>query len=202
MEKNSIQSFIDSFKSGFGTETDIRDLNGKLVISHDVPKKSSKLIYFEDFLELYIKFSNKDNLLPLALNIKSDGLQNLVKKDLEKFNIHDYFLFDMSLPDQIQYLKCKLKIFTRQSEFEEFPLLYKESDGVWLDSFTRNWFSFDLVNNHIDNGKFVCLVSSELHNRDHNELWELLKKWNLHLSQKIILCTDFPEIAKKYFYHD
>ena len=36
-EKNTIQAFENSFSHGFGLETDIRDLNGKLVVSHDIP---------------------------------------------------------------------------------------------------------------------------------------------------------------------
>lgn len=34
-EKNSIAAFKRSFSMGFGTETDVRDRDGQLVISHD-----------------------------------------------------------------------------------------------------------------------------------------------------------------------
>ena len=43
-EQNTIISFQRSFENGFGIETDIRDLNGKLVISHDIPQNSSELL--------------------------------------------------------------------------------------------------------------------------------------------------------------
>jgi glycerophosphoryl diester phosphodiesterase len=157
-EMNSIQSFIKSFELGFGTETDVRDLNGRIVISHDIPSDSSETIYFEDFLEIYKKYSAIVNSLPIALNIKSDGLQTLITQKLEEYSIDNYFLFDMSLPDRLQYVKKNTsKVFTRQSEYEKEPLLYKESDGVWLDSFDGNWFSYDLIKNHIDNGKIFVL---------------------------------------------
>ena len=157
-EMNSIQSFIKSFELGFGTETDVRDLNGRIVISHDIPSDSSETIYFEDFLEIYKKYSAIVNSLPIALNIKADGLQTLITQKLEEYSIDNYFLFDMSLPDQLQYVKKNTsKVFTRQSEYEKEPLLYKESDGVWLDSFDGNWFSYDLIKNHIDNGKIFVL---------------------------------------------
>ena len=37
-EKNTATAFARSFEMGFGTETDVRDLNGLLVISHDMPQ--------------------------------------------------------------------------------------------------------------------------------------------------------------------
>ncbi len=36
-EKNTTTAFARSFALGYGTETDVRDLNGELVISHDMP---------------------------------------------------------------------------------------------------------------------------------------------------------------------
>jgi len=74
-EKNSIAAFERSFSLGFGTETDVRDFNGKLVISHDIANKDS--ISFEEFIKIYLKYS-KSNWL--ALNVKSDGIRDLLKK--------------------------------------------------------------------------------------------------------------------------
>lgn len=73
-EKNTKISFERSFRLGFGTETDIRDFNGNLVISHDIPTNTS--ISIDDFFEIYNRHSNSI----LALNIKSDGLQSILKK--------------------------------------------------------------------------------------------------------------------------
>lgn len=39
LEKNKFVAFERSFSMGFGTETDIRDFNGELVISHDIADK-------------------------------------------------------------------------------------------------------------------------------------------------------------------
>ena len=36
-EKNKLVAFDYSFSLGFGTETDVRDFGGELVISHDIP---------------------------------------------------------------------------------------------------------------------------------------------------------------------
>ena len=161
-EKNTTKAFERSFSLGFGTETDIRDFNGDLVISHDVATEKS--IKLDTFFQV---FSSFDVTLPLALNIKSDGLQELLKKYLLKYNIKNYFVFDMSVPDTLGYLKKGINFYTRQSEYEINPPLYKKSKGVWMDEFLQHWITKETINNHINNGKSVCIVSPELHKRDY-----------------------------------
>jgi glycerophosphoryl diester phosphodiesterase len=78
-EKNTIEAMRRSFSLGFGTETDVRDYNGDLVISHDIADENA--ISFQKFLEIYGEYS-KD--LPLALNIKSDSLQLKLKEALAR----------------------------------------------------------------------------------------------------------------------
>ena len=112
-EKNKDLAFHRSFSLNLGTETDIRDFDGELVISHDVANKNC--ITIEDFFEIY---KSKDIQSSLALNIKSDGLQDLLMKSLKKNNINNYFVFDMSIPDTIMYLKKGINVFIRQSEYE------------------------------------------------------------------------------------
>lgn len=192
-EKNTNVSFDRSFKLGYGTETDLRDYKGNLVISHDIPTNSSILI--DDFLKNYK--SQSDSLL--ALNIKSDGLQSILKVKLEEFNIQNYFVFDMSVPDTIGYINNGIKVFSRQSEYEKTPVFYNQVEGIWLDSFNEEWFDLELIINHIDNGKKVAIVSSELHGRDQTGLWNFIKIHNLFLKEELILCTDLPELASKYF---
>ena len=106
-EKNTAIAFERSFSLGFGTETDLRDLNGEVVISHDMP--SVGVLTFSEMLEIYCKY---DKPLPLALNIKSDGLQKKVKSKLLEYGVENYFLFDMSIPDHLVSLKHGLKCFT------------------------------------------------------------------------------------------
>ena len=67
-EKNKLVAFTHSFSLGFGTETDVRDFDGELVISHDIP--NGEEMRFRDFLEL-AELSQCDEKLPLALNINS-----------------------------------------------------------------------------------------------------------------------------------
>lgn len=198
--KNSKESFENSFSKGFGTETDLRDYKNEIVISHNIPNSNSDLILFEDFLQIYKSKSEIISNLPLALNIKADGLQEKAIKLLTSFEVNNYFFFDMSVPDHLIYQKLNAKTYSRQSEFETLPALYEKSEGIWLDSFVDMWYDEKVINGHLIRGKKVAVVSFELHKRNHKEQWYFLKSNNFHLNSEIILCTDFPEKAKKYFY--
>jgi hypothetical protein len=46
-------------------------------------------------------------------------------------------------------------------------------------------------------GKQVCVVSPELHSREHLDLWHSLKK--MSGTTDLLLCTDFPEQARQFF---
>lgn len=195
--KNSKESFINSFSKGFGTETDLRDYNGEIVISHDIPEQDN-LVSFESFLEIYKSYSNLE--IPLALNVKSDGLQIKAKSILKKFNIEDYFFFDMSIPDHIGYIKTKLISYTRQSEYEKEPIFYNDSSGIWLDAFESLWYDNILINDHLNNNKKVSIVSFDLHKREYLSQWNYIKTNKFHLNENVLLCTDYPEEAKSFFY--
>lgn len=194
-EKNKGISFERSFKLGYGTETDIRDYKGELVISHDIPNEACMSI--DDFFKIYMDNLNLD--LILALNIKSDGLQLKLKEKLVEFGIEKYFVFDMSIPDTLGYLKNNVTTFSRHSEYEPIPAFFNECQGIWLDAFGVCWYDAQLISTHIENGKNVAIVSPELHNRNHVELWEYLKFNKFHQLDNIILCTDLPEEATKFF---
>lgn len=197
-EKNTIKSFIKAFKNGFGVESDIRDFNGRLVISHDIANKDS--ISLDTFFALYNE--NKDSKdLSLALNIKADGLQNLLIESLQKYNITNYFVFDMSVPDSLGYLKANINTFTRQSEYEMNPSFYELACGVWLDCFYSNWINKEIIATHLENNKKVCIVSPELHKMDYKKQWKEYKNIDLELNAKdnLMLCTDFVEKAREFF---
>jgi hypothetical protein len=194
-EKNLPISFGRSFSLGFGTETDIRDYKGELVISHDIADE--KCITAKEMFEIYNKF---DNTLPLALNIKADGLQAKLKELLKLFNITNYFVFDMSVPDGLGYLKQNIKAFTRESEYEKIPSFYDEACGVWLDEFQGHWITKDVVESHLRNNKQICIVSPDLHKREYKAEWEHYKLIKKELGiNNLMLCTDYPEEAKEFF---
>lgn len=189
-EKNSKLAFLRSFELNFGTETDVRDCGGKLVISHDIPTGNE--FHIEDFLSLLpLKH------LPLAINIKSDGTARLLREAMESYGVDSYFTFDMSTPDMREHIRMGNPIFTRMSEIEQNPILLAESKGVWLDAFEYLWYSRDLILSLLDQKKQVCIVSPELHGRDSRAAWEMIAP--IANMQDLLICTDFPEEAKNYF---
>lgn len=189
-EKNTESSFIRSFDLGFGTETDVRDSQGKLVISHDIARGD------EMTLSALLALMSKDQQL-LALNIKSDGLARLLCTTMSNYNRDNWFVFDMSIPDMREHLAIGNPVFTRMSEVEQNPVWLDRVDGVWLDSFDSEWFDLSLINDLLKEGKRVCVVSSELHNRKHLALWSMLLP--LAKSDLLILCTDYPAKAREFF---
>jgi hypothetical protein len=193
-EKNSQEAFARSFSLSFGTETDVRDMCGELVISHDPPLGTP--ITLEGMLNIY---QTQDGTLPLALNIKADGLQEQLKETLQRNSVSNYFVFDMSIPDTIGYLTAGMSVFARQSEFEPTPAFYEKVRGIWLDAFVSDWFDQNDVAGHVRAGKKVCIVSPELHRRDHRALWEKLRRMSVLDSGQVMLCTDYPEEARTFF---
>jgi glycerophosphoryl diester phosphodiesterase len=193
-ERNTEAAFERSFERGFGTETDVRDWDGRLVISHDPPTGQPLLL--EAFFEQYRRF---DGEAPLALNIKADGLCKRLQSALAEYGIRNYFVFDMSVPDALQYARRGLPFFTRQSEYEVQPSLYEDAAGVWMDCFEREWMDAAQIERHTRAGKRVCLVSPELHGRPHLPFWRSLVAWEMHRADRLMICTDHPEAAKEYF---
>ncbi|ENU21837.1 hypothetical protein F993_03766 [Acinetobacter proteolyticus] len=192
-EKNTLVAFQRSFDLDFGTETDIRDQMGRLVISHDIPISQS--MYLSDFLNLLGSKS-----LYLALNIKADGLAKPLLQTMNEYPSLNWFVFDMSIPDMKVYLDLNIPVFTRISEVERHPIWLEQSSGIWLDAFYTDWYSVELIESFLSQGKKVCIVSSELHGRSQKDLWE--KIYSLKKSPNLILCTDYPELARNFFFGD
>ncbi|MFM0608130.1 hypothetical protein PQR05_26720 [Paraburkholderia sediminicola] len=189
-EKNQEIAFSRSFDLGFGTETDIRDRNGSLVISHDMPSGSE--LTLSDFLRIV---DGRD--LPLALNIKADGLVGVLKDALQRSPLRKWFVFDMAVPDMRGYLQAGIPVFTRMSEVERAPAWLEQSAGVWLDGFSDVWYDAATIETLLRTGKKVCVVSSELHGRNADVQWHMLRGLSAHPG--LMLCTDIPEKAQNFF---
>jgi hypothetical protein len=184
-EKNGAVAFARSFDLGFGTETDVRDHAGELVIAHDMPNGTE--LRLTEVLDLL-----GDRDLPLALNIKADGLGPLIVEAMAGRPQTRWFTFDMSGPELIRQQRLAMPVFTRRSEYERNPVLYDQAEGVWLDAFEGLWFTPDDIAAMLDDGKRVCVVSPELHGRDPEPLWSMLRRVGLYDSA-IMVCTDIPE---------
>jgi len=189
-EKNSERAFRRSFDLGFGTETDVRDCNGMLVIAHDMPNGSEMLL--TDFVKIIDK-----RALPLAVNVKADGLTSLLKQIMEDAGVANWFVFDMSIPDMRAYLQAGVSVFARMSEVEKEPAWFEQVTGIWLDSFADVWYDADQILALLHKGKQVCVVSPELHGREFEPLWQMLLPLSSHPG--LMLCTDLPERASKFF---
>ena len=194
-EANSNPAFHRCFSSGFGCELDVRDFAGALVISHDPPRELG--LEFGTVLGTYREAGATKTI---AINLKSDGLQDLLSDTLTENDMQNYFLFDMSVPDARQCLKAGLPIFTRQSEFEVEPVFYEDAAGVWMDCFQQDWITHEVVETHLGAGKKVALVSPELHGRDPASAWQSWREiCGAVDGDNVMLCTDHPEEADEYF---
>ena len=191
-EKNRPEAFVRSFDRGFGTETDLRDRSGELVISHDMADAAA--ITLDAMLDI---LGPRD--LPLALNIKSDGLARKLQAQMRARGLSGWFTFDMSVPEAVMQIGLGMPVFTRASEYERKPALYDQSIGVWLDGFVSEWFSADDINGFLQDGKRVAIVSPELHQRRHLPLWRRLRASAVTDNPALILCTDLPQDARAFF---
>ncbi len=198
-EKNTAIAFKRSFSLGYGTETDIRDSGGKLVISHDMPVGGE--IHCDDFFAQATEaYTQQGDSLTLALNVKADGLAPLIGTLLHSYPSLDGFVFDMSIPDMRSYFEARVPVFTRMSEVELQPVWLECASGVWLDGFHSEWYDDALISSLLANSKRVCVVSPELHKRSHINLWGRLKPFAEE--KALMLCTDFPEEATRFFFGD
>jgi hypothetical protein len=190
-EKNARVAFCRSFAAGFGTETDIRDDGrGGLVISHDPPRGGEMPL--TEFLAL---LPSPD--LPLAMNVKADGLAVPLRDAMRAAGHRAWFAFDMSVPDMVQQLRAGVPVYRRRSEYESGAgRLDAGCVGTWLDGFEGEWWDAATVEALLNQGA-VCIVSPELHGRPHLAAWDQLR--SLAGRPGLMLCTDLPDQAQAFF---
>jgi hypothetical protein len=193
-EKNTLSAFEHAWARGYGIETDLRDLDGTIVVCHDLPDRGA--LPFASLLQAYV---DHGNATPLALNIKADGLQQAVAHALRAHHVDDYFVFDMSVPDSLPYLRAGMPVFTRLSEYEPHSRLHDRATGTWLDAFETDWWTLDLIRTLRTQRKTVAIVSPELHGRNHEGTWKKLQELGSEITMGLLLCTDFPEAAERFF---
>ena len=198
IERNSLPALRTALEKGFGFESDVRDYNGELVISHNIADASSLAAE-----EIFRYLAKNDDRYCFAINIKADGLKDLLMEYITRYRLMNYFLFDMSVPQMVEFDEMGLRYFTRQSEVESVPCMYERAAGVWIDGFWgTSWITEELLKGHIENGKEVCIVSPDLHGReDYRDFWEQLKNYRIDFS-KVMLCTDHPDEARTFFRAD
>jgi len=187
---NQWPALAGAWSQRWGVETDIRDYRGELIVHHDVPPAS--LTAPTRLSEVLAGFVRAGQPAWLALNIKSDGLAEAIAAAAQPLGLSRYFCFDMSIPDSLPYLRRGVPVFVRQSEYELEPALYEQAAGIWLDSFSSDWFSAELIRQHLRRGKHVCVVSPELHRRDPLRVWSSVAEAAASASDhaQLMICTD------------
>jgi hypothetical protein len=196
-EKNSKAALRRAFEGGFGIETDIRDHAGRVVIAHDKPNGTEMSL--GQFLDLMAAVPQAGAAGPLALNVKADGLAGDVAAALRGLPRSAWFVFDMSVPDMLSYLKAGLPAFTRISDLETEPVALAQCDGIWVDGFLRDWTDFQQLHRFLDEDKMIAVVSPELHGRRHGEFWRRFRDGGFGQRSGVMLCTDFPLEAQAFF---
>ncbi len=194
VQRNSLAAFTDAFARGWGVELDVRDLDGSLVVSHDPPGQGA--LALGAVVDAYLAHGCPGCL---AINIKADGLAELLAESLAAVLPARWFAFDMSVPDTLHYARAGLPFFTRRSDVEPVPALYEQAHGVWLDDFRGAFISERRIVEHLSDGKRVAVVSPELHDRDHRAAWSQWCTWDVWGSADVLLCTDHPNSAEEVF---
>lgn len=195
--QNSIEAFTAALDNGFGIETDLRDCLGEIVISHDIPL-DEKCLTLNQFFKLLQCYTEKGRI---ALNIKADGLHDLLQVELNEAIGLDQsaYVFDMSVPDAFGYKKRNIAMYGRISDVESQLVFSSYVTGIWVDDFSGNFDQLGSAKAGLENGYRVCLVSPELHGRHHLNFWSEIKHLNLHTYDTFELCTDFPADAYNFF---
>jgi hypothetical protein len=184
-EQNSKVAIERAKNFGFGVEVDFRSHKGELVLSHNPLLDGGYPVAVE------LDFEN----IPVACNLKEDGLANLIGTFVEKYRNISSFVFDGSIPEMLKIRERNIPHAMRVSEYEQS--LPWNSHFVWIDSFHSEWWIgsellFNLAANH-----FLVFVSPELHGRDHTQSWSYLKTIHERHGLNFGICTDYPELFRK-----
>lgn len=190
-EQNTRVAFERAEKHGFGIETDIRDFNGDIYISHDVSTNAPEM-KLEELLQTL------DTKTFLALNVKSCGLHVLLKQLLTKYDFSNYFVFDHAIPDLKIQVESGLVCYQRLSKCEPF-IEVLDCAGVWFDDLW-NKLDFDLLKDLPTTCRNIAIVSPELHgNKLDDKFLEKLRFTQQKMGLEILICTDKPKFYESSF---
>ena len=184
---NSLKK-LDKLSPKYGAEIDIRNDEEDLFLEHDPFKKGES---FEKFIKEYKHGT-------IILNIKSERIEYRVLETLRKYNVHDYFFLDSSIP--MIHLLSKInvnKIAVRYSEYESIETVFnmrKKVKWVWVDCFKGELINVGEYKKLKKMDLKLCLVSPELQMFDLGRIKTFaqeMKKKNIHFHA---VCTKYPNI--------
>ena len=185
-QQNSPLAIETAHNLGFGVETDFRSHNNRLVVSHDP--------YIDKEISGLDAFNFRD--IPVAMNIKEDGLSRQYR-DFLNANQHEFsFIFDGSIPEMTKIRDMGLPHALRLSEYEkELPWKTK---FIWVDGFVSEWWlgSQEIIDLQQDH--FLVFVSPELHGRSFETAWQYFRGITKENPRKFGICTDLPSQLKEF----
>lgn len=180
-QQNTAEALESAIRFGFGIETDIRDHQSSIVISHDPASVAC--------IDLAILAKTTS---PIALNVKADGLLNITDDAITQILlIEGSFVFDGSIPEMLKYRERNLPHALRLSEYEKD--IAWVTKYLWLDAFQSDWWISDETLNRLTEKHFVVVVSPELHGRSKSKVWEKVAAELVDGNPNLGICTDFPD---------
>lgn len=190
-DQNTLDALVQALAEGFGLETDLRDYNSQIVVSHDIPQELP--LTLADLLTS-IAGLNISSSQAIGWNIKADGLVSELSGTALP---GESFFFDMSFPQELQFRKESMPVAKRLSEYEKFDVL-DVNDRIWLDAFESDWYldDLDFLLPLIRKAR-VTIVSSELHGREVARAWDFFKKY-ADPDNGLSICTDHPHELLRY----
>ncbi len=195
---NSPAALTRALEAGFGISVPVRDRFESLVIASS-PTLDGSLPLTEFLAERPIW----PGRVPfLAIQVAAEGLHRLLGQALSGTERIAPYVFGMSVPETGHYLDGQIPVFVRQSEYEPMPAYYEVAEGIWLDALEREWYDERLILTHLRAGKHVAVVSSDLHDRPHDEQWTMLKSALRRIGDarmRVQLCTSKPDEAREFF---
>lgn len=181
---NTIQALKDT-PNNLGVELDLRSEGNDIIIHHD-PFQKGEL--FRDYLTHF-------NHAFIILNIKTEGIEPMVRDLVEKGGIESYFFLDISQPFLIKYaLQGWQKLAVRVSEYESVESALRlagKAEWVWIDCFKGFHLShtdLKLLHNHFK----VCWVSPELQKHSIDQIGAF--KEAMYPFKPDAICTKYPEL--------
>ena len=180
--RKNLKTELNLVSKNHGVEIDLRLSHGDLVLAHDPYSPGEK---FSDWIQEF------DHAL-LILNVKEEGLEEIILKELSAKPINNYFFLDQALPSVIRSIKLKHSVAARISEFEKFTWTSEIAPSwIWIDCFSGNWDFLDQELERISKLSIkTCLVSPELQGRfDHSETMNLKSILNNHNYVPDAVCT-------------
>lgn len=187
---NTPDALVQAAISGFSIETDLRDSQGTLLISHDPPSSGGRYTSASDLLPQIVQSRSRGTL---ALNVKADGLVQLAQPIQAHLSNWNVFYFDMSWPQTLSFVRSGLPVALRVSEYEPLNHSLFARLGipvrVWLDAFEDDWWLGRPEIDALGRQGQVAIVSPEIHGRDPHKVWEWFAN-QVELGSDVLLCTD------------